>query len=180
MFHKLRYLLKESWREFLDQELMRDGNYDVITSGTPFYDGSDMSLLVPDTSQEVLAEGGYIAGQVWQSAFRNWIYQNPPALNPSVVLREWPTAFRASGVFIDGAFRLEDDPVYPHSIDYLNGRIIFDSPITDLNKRINGEFSYKTVQLLSLREFNNQLRFGVLEQQFTTNQIGRASCRERV
>jgi len=72
-------------------------------------------------------------------------------------------------VFIDGAFRLEDDPVFPHSIDYLNGRIIFDSPITDLNKRIHGEFSYKTVQLLSLREFNNQLRFGVLEQQFTTN-----------
>ena len=160
--------MKHSWREFLGAELLRDGNYDVITSGTQFYDGYDMSLLIPDTSQEVLAEGGYIAGQVWQSMFRNWVYENPPALNPSAVLAHWPTAFRASGVYIDGAFRLEDDPVYPHTIDYLNGRIIFDSPLS-LETIIHGEFTYKTVQILNLREFNNQLINGVLEQQYKTN-----------
>jgi len=168
MFHKLRFLMKHSWREFLDAELLRDGNYDVITSGTQFYDGMDLSVLVPDTSEEVLAEGGYVAGQVWQSLFKNWVYQNPPALNPSVVLQHWPTAFRASGVYIDGAFRLEDDPVYPHSIDYLNGRVIFDSALP-LETVVHGEYTYKTVQILSLREFNNQLRNGVLEQQYKTN-----------
>lgn len=169
MFHKLRFLMKHSWREFLDAELLRDGNYDVIASGTQFYDGHDLSTLVPDTDPEVLAEGGYVAGQVWQSLFANWVYQNPPALNPSVVLNHWPTAFRASGVYIDGAFRLENDPVYPHAIDYINGRVIFDSPITDLEKRIHADFTYKTVQILSLREFNNQLKEGVLEQQYKTN-----------
>lgn len=168
MFHKLRFLGKHSFREFLDAELMRDGNYDVITSGTQFYDGQDLSLLVPDTSQEVLAEGGYAAGQVWQSLFRNWVYDNPPALNPSVVLRHWPTAFRASGVYIDGAFRLENDAVYPHTIDYINGRIIFDSPVS-LDATIHGEFTYKTVQILNSREFNNQLKEGMLEQQYKTN-----------
>lgn len=168
MFHKLRFLLKHSWREFLDAELLRDGNYDVITSGTQFYDGQDMSLLVPDTSADVLAEGGYAAGQVWQSLFKNWVYQNPPPLNPSVVLKLWPNAFRASGVFIDGAFRLENDVTYPHSIDYINGRIIFDS-VLPLDTTVHGEFTYKTVQILSLREFNNQLRFGILEQQYKTN-----------
>ena len=71
MFHKLRFLMKHSWREFLDQELLRDGNYDVIASGTAFYDGTDLSQLVPDTDSEVLAEGGYLPGQVWQSLFRN-------------------------------------------------------------------------------------------------------------
>ena len=40
MFHKPRYLMKHSWREFIDAELLRDGNYDVITSGMLFYDGS--------------------------------------------------------------------------------------------------------------------------------------------
>jgi hypothetical protein len=161
--------MKHSWREFLDAELLRDGCYDVITSGTTFYDGTDMSLLVPDTHPEVLAELGNLApGRVWQSLFGNWVYQNPPALNPSVVLQHWPTAFRASGVYIDGAFRLENDPVYPHSIDYINGRIIFDSPLS-LDATVHGEFTYKTVQILSLREFNNQLRFGVLEQQYKTN-----------
>lgn len=169
MFHKLRFLMKHSWREFLDQELLRDGNYDVIASGQQFYDGTDLSQLVPDTDSEVLAEGGYLPGQVWQSLFRNWVYQNPPALNPSVVLQHWPTAFRASGVYVDGAFRLEDDPVYPHSIDHLNGRIIFDTPIIDFEKLIHADFTYKTVQILSLREFNNQLKFGVLEQQYKTN-----------
>ena len=168
MFHKLRYLTKHSWREFLDAELLRDGNYDVITSGTKFYDDYDMSLLVPDTSEEVLAEGGYAAGQVWQSLFKNWVYKNPPALNPSLVLNHWPNAFRSSGVYIDGAFRLENDAVYPHSIDHLNGRIIFDS-VLPLETTVHGEFTYKTVQILSLREFNNQLRFGVLEQQYKTN-----------
>ena len=168
MFHKLRYLMKHSWREFLDAELLRDGNYDVITSGAQFYDGQDLSVLVPDTGEEVLAEGGYAAGQVWQSLFKNWVYQNPPALNPSVILNHWPTAFRASGVYVDGAFRLEDDPIYPHSIDYLNGRIIFDSPLP-LETQVHADYTYKTVQILSLREFNNQVRFGALEQQYKTN-----------
>lgn len=168
MFHKLRFLMKHSWREFLDAELLRDGNYDVITSGTLFYDGADMSVLVPDTDAEVLAEGAYLPGQVWQSLFQNWVYQNPPTLNPSVVLQHWPDAFRASGVFIDGAFRLENDPVYPHSIDYIYGRIIFDDPLP-LETTVHGEFTYKTVQILNLREFNNQLKAGVLEQQYKSN-----------
>jgi len=161
--------MKQSWREFLDQELLRDGNYDVITSGQQFYDGVDMSLLVADTDPEMLAEGGYAPGQVWQSLFRNWVYQNPPTLNPSVILNLWPTAFRASGVYIDGAFRLEDDPVYPHSIDHINGRIILDTPIADLTTPVHADYTYKTVQILSLREFNNQLKNGVLEQQYKTN-----------
>ena len=168
MFHKLRHICKRSWRFFLEQELLRDGNYDVITSGTLFYDGSDMSKLVPDTEDEVLAEIGAMPGQIWQSAFKNWVYENPPALNPSVVLREWPTAFRASGIYVDGAFRLEDDPVYPHHIDYLNGRIIFDVP-QSLDLQVHADFTYKTVKITTLKEFNNQLRFGVLEQQWTTN-----------
>jgi len=170
MFHKIRYLLKLSTRLFLDQELLRDGNYDVITSGTQFYDGSDMSLLVPDTDPEVLAEVGVVPGQIWQSAFKNWVYENPPALNPSVVLRNWPTAFRASGVYIDGAFRLEDDPVYPHSIDYLNGRVIFDSALPT-TQTVHGEFTAKNVHILNLREFNNQLQNGVLEQQYSSNPL---------
>lgn len=161
-------MLKHSWREFLDAELLRDGNYDVITSGMQFYDGTDMSVLVPDTDPEVLAEGGWQEGQIWQSLFRNWVYQNPPALNPSVVLQHWPTAFRASGVYIDGAFRLENDPAYPHSIDYINGRVIFQNPLP-LTTVVHGEYTYKLVQILNLREFNNQLKNGVLEQQYKTN-----------
>lgn len=171
MFHKPRYLSKLSLRFFLEQELLRDGNYDVVASGTQFWDGSDMSVLVPDTSDEVLAElGNLSAGQVWQSAFKNWVYENPPALNPSTIMSSWPTAFRASGVYIDGAFRLENDAVYPHHIDYLNGRIIFDSPLP-LETKVHADFTYKTVKVMSLREFNNQLQFGVLEQQYTTNPL---------
>ena len=168
MFHKLRYLMKNSFREFLDAELMRDGCYDTITSGQKFYDGQDLSVLVPDTGEEVLAEGGYSAGQVWQSLFQNWAYDPPPALNPSVVLNLWPTAFRASGVYIDGSFRLEDDPVYPHSIDHINGRVIFDGPLS-LETIVHADYTYKTVQILDLRQFNDQLRQGVLEQQYKTN-----------
>lgn len=169
MFHKLRYLMKTSMRFFLEQELLRDGNYDVVTSGLQFYDGSDMSLLVADTSEEVLAEaGGLAAGQVWQSAFKNWVYEDVPALNPSVILSKWPIAFRASGVYIDGAFRAPNDSTYPHTIDYINGRIIFHSALP-LSTIVQVEYSYKTVSILGLREFNNQLRTATLEQQFLSN-----------
>jgi hypothetical protein len=169
MFNKLRYLLKLSMRMHIEQELLRDGNYDVVTSGTAFYDGSDMSILIPDASETTLAElGNLSAGQVWQSAFRNWVYEDVPALNPSVVLKSWPIAFRASGVYIDGAFRAPNDSVYPHRIDYLNGRVIFNSPLP-LEKRVNADFSYKTVNVLGLREFNNQLRDASIEQGFLSN-----------
>jgi hypothetical protein len=169
MFNKLRYLLKLSMRFHIEQELLRDGNYDVVTSGTTFYDGSDMSILIPDASENTLAElGNLSAGQVWQSAFRNWVYEDVPALNPSVVLKSWPIAFRASGVYIDGAFRPTNDAVYPHRIDYLNGRIIFNSPLP-LEKRVNAAFSYKIVNVMGLREFNNQLRDASLEQGFLSN-----------
>ncbi len=169
MFHKLRYLMKTSMRFFLEQELLRDGNYDVVTSGLRFYDGSDMSRLVPDTADEVLAEaGGLVAGQVWQSAFKNWVYEDVPALNPSVILSKWPVAFRASGVYLDGAFRAPNDPVHPHTIDYINGRIIFHSPIP-LDSVVNADFTYKKVSILGLREFNNQLRSASFEQQYSSN-----------
>lgn len=169
MFHKLRYLMKTSMRFFLEQELLRDGNYDVVTSGLQFYDGADMSLLVADTSEEVLAEaGGLAAGQVWQSPFKNWVYEDVPALNPSVILAKWPTAFRASGVYIDGAFRATNDQTYPHTIDYINGRVIFHSALP-LTTRINADYTYKTVNILGLREFNNQLRGATLEQQYLSN-----------
>lgn len=124
---------------------------------------------MPDTDSNVLAEaGGLKPGQVWQSAFKNWVYEDVPALNPSVILKDWPKAFRASGVYVDGAFRQSDDPIYGHKIDYLNGRVIFDQP-QDLSLRVHGEFCYKTVKVMSLREFNNQLKYGVLEQQYSTN-----------
>lgn len=169
MFHKLRYLTKTSMRFFLEQELLRDGNYDVVTSGLQFYDGSDMSRLIPDTSDEVLAEiGALVAGQVWQSPFKNWVYEDVPALNPSVVLSKWPVAFRASGVYVDGAFRATNDPVYPHTIDYINGRVIFHSPLS-LDARVHADYSYKKVSVLGLREFNAQLRTATLEQQYLTN-----------
>jgi len=163
--------MKTSMRFFLEQELLRDGNYDVVTSGTLFYDGSDMSKLVPDTADEVLAElGGIAPGRVWQSAFKNWVYEDVPALNPSVILSKWPVAFRASGVYIDGAFRPTNDPTYPHKIDYINGRVIFDTPLPiDGSKVVQAAFAYKTVSVLGLREFNNQLRSTTLEQQYISN-----------
>lgn len=155
-------------RFHLEQELLRDGNYDVITSGMMFYDGSDMSRLIPDTNENVLADVGLQAGQVWQSAFKNWVYEDVPALNPSVVLRNWPIAFRASGVYIDGAFRATNDSVYPHTIDFLNGRIIFNNPLP-LDKIVQADFTRKKVTIMGLREFNNQLKSAVLQQQYSDN-----------
>lgn len=168
MFHKARYLIKQSLREFIKQELLRDGNYDNVSSGQLFYDGTDISILLPNTNPSHLAQLGLQPGQIWQSAFRNWVYDAPSQINPSVILDDWPLPFRASGVYIDGAFRLENDPIYPHTIDYINGRVIFDNPLP-LDKTVNAEFTYNTVEVLGLREYNNQFKTGVFSTVYKSN-----------
>lgn len=161
---KRRSLLKLNLRLFLDLILLREGGFQVISSGLPFYSGEDMSLLLPDTTatSEFV---GLSAGQIWQSAFRNWIYESGIPID-GTGLTAAPTT--PSGVYIYGAFRPTNDPVFGHTIDYLQGRVIFNSP-QSLDAKVQADFSAKDIRLSFEHLFNQQFQKGYLEAKFTTN-----------
>jgi len=181
MFAKLRYLLKMNNILAIENELLRDGNYQNITSGLQFYDGSDMSSFVCDDSQQTLAELGLIdsagnltTGRVYQSAFKNWVYESGVVPSNYVLLQGFTEPIRVSGVYVEGRFCPTDptDPAYDatcaHTIDYLNGRVIFNQSMP-ANLNVHADFAFKEVAVVTASKFNNQLIEGVLETKYTTN-----------
>lgn len=164
--YKLRALSKMNLKLFIDYAFLRESAYSNVTSGSLFYDGTPMSLLVPDIQSDT--NFGLPAGSVWQSPFRQWVYESGVVRDGTIINNSPPIV--ASGVYIQGAFRPTNDPVFPHSIDYINGRIIFDDPIP-LTSSIHSDFSYREVRFGFESEFNNQFNNGFLESKFTTNPL---------
>jgi hypothetical protein len=162
--YKLRSTLKLNYKLFLDMTFLREGGFSIVTSGQQFYDGSVMSRLVPD---EFVHEqyAGMQQGQVWQSAFRQWVYESGVPVDGALITNS-PTV--ASGVYVHGAFRQQNDPAFPHKIDFINGRVIFDSPLP-LDTPVHADFTYRHVRVGFEHQFNQQFDDGFLESKFTTN-----------
>jgi len=164
--YKLRSLLKLNYKLFVDMHMLREGAFTNIASGSQFYDGSSLSLLLPDTSADNILYG-IADGQVWQSPYRQWVYESGVPLDgtnipsPPVV---------ASGLYIEGAFRATDDATFGHTIDYINGRVIFNSP-QSLDLQVHAEFSAREVRVGFEHDFNQQFDFNTQELQFSTNPL---------
>ena len=146
--------------------MLREGAFMTIASGTQFYDGSVMSLLLPDTEADDTLFG-VSDGQVWQSPFRQWVYESGVVLD-GTNLQAPPLV--ASGVYIEGAFRPTTDPVFGHTIDFINGRVIFDQP-QSLTLEIHADFSARETRVAFEHQFNQQYQDGYLESKYTTNPL---------
>lgn len=164
--YKLRALLKLNLKLFVDMHFLRESSFTNIASGSLFYDNSDMSVLLPDT-EATQTLFGVNNGQVWQSAFRQWVYESGVVLDGTRV--NTPPVV-ASGLYIHGAFRPTSDPVYGHTIDFINGRIIFNSP-QPLDLKVNAEFAAREVRVDFEHAFNQQFQQGFLESKYTTNPL---------
>lgn len=163
--YKLRSLIKLNYKLFLDMHMLREGGYIHISSGQLFYDGSDPSLLLPDTTAHEELYGIQV-GQVWQSPFRNWVYESGVSLDGTN--NQLPPNI-PSGVYIEGAFRATNDPTFGHSIDFINGRIIFNSQ-QNLGLRVHATpYSAREVRIGFEHSFNQQFQNGYLESKYTTN-----------
>jgi hypothetical protein len=156
MLIKPRQLLKLNLKFYLDQVFIRDGNYQNITLGLNAYDNTDLSQLAPVDNASDLARLGFTtttgAGRVWQSPFRNWIYQSGliHSYDRGEPQKTAPTL--CSGVYIDGVFKPDrplmpwgaspgwDPTVYP-TIDWINGRVIFSSGVAT-TAIVRAEYSY--------------------------------------
>ena len=83
--YKLRSLLKLNYKLFIDMHMLREGAFMNVASGSLFYDGSDMSVLLPDTSADDTLFG-VSDGSVWQSPFRQWVYESGVSLDGTKLL----------------------------------------------------------------------------------------------
>lgn len=164
--YKLRSLLKLNLKLFLDMQFLRESSFINIASGSLFYDGNDMSTLLPDTNADDTLFGTS-NGQVWQSPFRQWVYESGVPLDGTNVSTP---PIVASGLYIEGAFRPTNDPVFGHTIDFINGRVIFNSP-KSLDLKVNASYSAREVRIGFEHDFNQQFQRGFLESKYTTNPL---------
>jgi hypothetical protein len=125
-----------------------------------------MSLLLPDSDADDTLYG-VSEGQVWQSAFRQWVYESGVPLDGTNV--SIPPIV-ASGLYIEGAFRSTTDTEFGHTIDFINGRVIFNSP-QPVTLTVHGEFSAREVRVDFEHSFNQQVQLGYLDSKYFTNPL---------
>jgi hypothetical protein len=163
---KRRSLLKLNTKLFIDLHFLREGAFTNVASGQQFYDGSSLSRLVPDdAAHETLY--GVSVGQVWQSPYRNWVYESGVPLDGTGI-NVPPRMF--SGVYVQGAFRAQDDSAFGHTPDFINGRIIFNQP-QSLDLDVHADFSWRHVRVEFEHAFNQQFNEGYLDSKFVSNPL---------
>lgn len=130
--------IESNLESFFDWGFINIGGFGNVTTGTTRPYGSR------DASQLRLSyDRNYASGRVWEADRKNWIYQSGYDYTPS--------AINISGVFVDGTFYPSGTTgTYSHTIDYPNGRVIFNSAIpTGSTVKLN--YSYKQVQFITTK-----------------------------
>ncbi len=164
--YQQRTLLKLNYRLFIDMMMLRFGSFNNVQDGTSFYDGSDMSVMIPDTNSDRLFFGAGTVGRVWQSAFRQWVYEENIVIDSDY---SNGTPLLPSGITVNGNIVAENDATFGYVVDYLNGRIIFNNAQDIDTTEVRGNFAYRDVRVDFEHSFNQQFRDGYLESKFMTN-----------
>lgn len=134
--------LQDNIVEFLDWGLLEKGNYFNVTLGEQDPQGNDYSLLRMSSNQH------YASGQAWEGFRKNWVWQSGTGYNPEPLVGTNDAIPGLSGVYVDDDFYPSDTTGdYAHSVDYFNGRIIFDQPIPTGSK-VQAEYSYKYINVV--------------------------------
>lgn len=127
---------------FFDWALLEKGNYFNVSKGELTPEGYDCSKLRMETNKH------YTDGQVW-SAFRgNWVWESGVSYSPSPTLGGDNTRPGISGIYVnDTYYPTSTTGDYSYKIDYVNGRVIFDTAIPTGSK-VQAEYSYKWINML--------------------------------
>lgn len=154
-------LLKSNIELWLTDIFLRQGLYTNVDVGDTTFYGQNTSLLNPVTS-----DPNYADGRVFQSAFKNWVYETDIPSPASGVAP--PTV--ASGVTVDGTFYPEatTSGTYEHFVDFPNGRIIFASALAG-SPVVEAAFAYKTVHIDSASSLDNENTEALYETAYKDN-----------
>lgn len=105
-------------------------NVSLTTAGA--YGGEQSKLRVADNPN-------YEDGCVWEGFRKDWVWET------GVEYSHQPIA--VSGVYVNNTFHPSSaSGAYAHHIDYVNGSVVFDSPIAK-SSVVKCEYSYRTLQV---------------------------------
>jgi hypothetical protein len=134
--------LQDNIVEFLDWALLEKGNYQNVSLNELSPNSQDYSRLKPAYIQ------GYPSGSVWQGFRKNWVWQSGVSYSPAPIVGNNDAIPGISGVYINNAFYPSNTSGnYQHSVDYYNGRIIFNSGLPS-GTRVQAEYSYKYINII--------------------------------
>ena len=147
VFQGRKSLLESNLQFWLEDKLLRQGLYRNVPTGQVNSYSQDRSLLRPVENDE-----DFNSGQVWQSAFKNWVYESGIVPYQSGLAE--PTL--VSGVTVDGTFHADSaSGAFEHFVDFPNGRIVFTSPISTMAV-VQASFAYKETTIDFAESFDNE------------------------
>jgi hypothetical protein len=155
----IKALLKSNMMYWLEDTLLREGLYVNVPAGSVDVYGNSLNALTP-----IIDDPTYPSGTVWQSAFKNWVYESGITVTESGLI----PPIICSGAFVNGVFYTRTDPTYGHSIDFPNGRIIFTAP---QSSPIQAVFAYKMVTVDLADSFANENRPLLIETAYKDNPL---------
>lgn len=128
--------------EFLDWALLQKGNYQNVTLGEIAPNSQDYSRL------RISSNPNYPSGMAWEGFRKNWVWQSGITYSPEPIVSNNSSIPGISGVYVNDTFYpCGSSGTYAHSVDYYNGRIIFNSPIPTGSK-VQAEYSYKYINII--------------------------------
>lgn len=134
--------LQDNLVEFLDWGLLQKGNYFNVTLGELDTNNQDMSLLRMSSNPH------FPSGSAWEGFRKNWVWQSGISFDPAPVVGNNNAIPGISGVYVNDTFYPSTTSgTYAHTVDYFNGRIVFDSPIPTGSK-VQAEHSYKYINII--------------------------------
>lgn len=134
--------IQDNLVEFFDWALLEKGNYQNITLGELSPNGNDYSKLRQSSNPN------YPSGLAWEGFRQNWIWQSGVSFSPAPIVGTNNAIPGISGVYVDDTFYPSDTSgTYSHKVDYYNGRILFDNPVSSGSK-VQAEYSYKYINII--------------------------------
>lgn len=114
--------------EFFDWGLLNKGNF------------FNVNLNEEDSILNSVENPNFENGQVWKGNNTNWVWQSGVDFNGT-------SPIRVSGIYVDDVFYSSStNGVYSHYIDYRDGSVIFNEPVSDTRK-VQVEHSYKWINV---------------------------------
>ncbi len=126
----------DNFINFYDWGLLDAGGfYNIKMPQSGIYGGDRHQMRMVDTPN-------YNDGQVWEGYRKNWVWEGSGNIDG---VDEQPIDI--SGVYVDSTFYDNANVTHPFYIDYPNGRVVFDSPIST-SSTVEVEYSHKRVSVI--------------------------------
>jgi hypothetical protein len=134
--------IQDNLVEFFDWALLNKGNYQNVTLGELSPNNQDYSKLRPSSNPN------FPSGLAWEGFRKNWVWQSGVTFSPPPIVGNNNNIPGISGVYVNNAFYPSSTSgTYAHKVDYYNGRVIFNSPVSSGNV-VKAEYSYKYINVI--------------------------------